>query len=160
MQRGKSVRIKILERIGPAVQFFRMVYLKIRGYNNISRRAVIERNVVLDRVFPEAINIDEYSLVAGNAILLCHEHVYRDPIDSKLPLRKPIFIGKRCFIGFSAMILPGVTVGDDCIIGAGAVVTRDVPPGSVAVGNPARIIKSGLQMSNRAVVLSVAGFNV
>lgn len=49
-------------------------------------------------------------------------------------------IGDRVFIGFSATILPGVTIGDDCIVAACSVVTRDVPPGSVVSGNPARVI--------------------
>ncbi len=151
MHRHKSFRIRLLEVLGPIVQFFRMLCLKIRGYRNISKRAIIERNVVLDRVFPESINIDDYTLVAGNVVLLSHEHVYRDINNSELPLRKPIFIGKRCFIGVAAIILPGVTIGDDCIIGAGAVVSKDVPTGSVVVGNPARVVRSGVRLSERAV---------
>jgi acetyltransferase-like isoleucine patch superfamily enzyme len=50
----------------------------------------------------------------------------------------PVRIGRGVFIGARAIILKGVTIGDRAIIGAGAVVTRDVPPGQVAVGNPAR----------------------
>jgi acetyltransferase-like isoleucine patch superfamily enzyme len=53
---------------------------------------------------------------------------------------RPIRIGRNCWIGASAIILPGVELGDRVVIGAGAVVTRDVPAGSVAVGNPARVI--------------------
>lgn len=52
---------------------------------------------------------------------------------------RPIVIGINVWIGGGALILPGVTIGDDAIIGAGAVVTRDVPAGATAVGNPARI---------------------
>ena len=51
---------------------------------------------------------------------------------------KPVIIGRNVWIGGGALILPGVTVGDDAIIGAGAVVTRDVAPGTTVVGNPAR----------------------
>ncbi len=47
-------------------------------------------------------------------------------------------IGRNVWIGAGALILPGVTVGDDAIIGAGSVVTRDVPAGATFVGNPAR----------------------
>lgn len=53
----------------------------------------------------------------------------------------PITIGKNCWIGGSAVILPGVTIGDNCVIGAGSVVTKNIPANSVAVGNPARVIK-------------------
>jgi maltose O-acetyltransferase len=52
---------------------------------------------------------------------------------------RPIRVGRNVWIGGGAVILPGVTIGDDAIIGAGSVVTRDVPPGVTVVGNPARI---------------------
>jgi maltose O-acetyltransferase len=53
-----------------------------------------------------------------------------------------VTIGNDCWIGGGAIILPGVTIGDKAVIGAGAVVTSDIPTGAVAVGNPARVIKS------------------
>jgi nucleoside-diphosphate-sugar epimerase len=59
---------------------------------------------------------------------------------------RPIRIGGRCFIGGGSMILPGVTVGDEVIVAAGAVVTRDVPPRSIVAGNPARIIRSDIEV--------------
>jgi maltose O-acetyltransferase len=55
-----------------------------------------------------------------------------------LEFGRPIRIGRNVWIGAAALILPGVTIGDDAVIGAGAVVTRDVPAGATAVGNPAR----------------------
>jgi acetyltransferase-like isoleucine patch superfamily enzyme len=79
-----------------------------------------------------------------HAVFLCHD-------GGVLPLRKkhptldhtaPITVGANCFIGYHAVILPGVTIGDDCIVAACAVVTKDVPPGSVVAGNPARVVKS------------------
>jgi maltose O-acetyltransferase len=51
-------------------------------------------------------------------------------------------IGNNVFIGADAVIMPGVSIGDNCVIGGGAVVTHNIPAGSVAVGNPARIIKT------------------
>lgn len=59
----------------------------------------------------------------------------------KRMLGKEITIGNDCWIGGGAIICPGVNIGDGCIIGAGAVVTRDVPAFSLAVGNPAKVIK-------------------
>ena len=53
----------------------------------------------------------------------------------------PITIGNNVFVGMNALILPGVTIGDDCVIGAGSVVNRDIPSGSVAAGVPARVIR-------------------
>jgi maltose O-acetyltransferase len=64
----------------------------------------------------------------------------RDPAlrAQMLEFGRPIRIGNNVWIGGGALILPGVTIGDDAIIGAGSVVTRDVPAGSTAMGNPAR----------------------
>ena len=59
-----------------------------------------------------------------------------------LELAKPITIGNDCWFGGGTIICPGVTIGDGCVIGAGSVVTKDVPAYSLAVGNPARVIKS------------------
>lgn len=54
---------------------------------------------------------------------------------------EPVLLKKRCWVGFNATILKGVTVGEGAIVGACAVVTRDVPPNTVVVGNPARVVK-------------------
>lgn len=56
-------------------------------------------------------------------------------------IKKPISIGKNCWIGGKVSVLPGVEIGDDCVIGAGSVVVRSIPANSVAVGNPCRVIK-------------------
>ena len=56
--------------------------------------------------------------------------------------RKPIKIGGRSWIGFNVIILKGVTVGDGSVVGAGSVVTGEIPPGVIAIGNPCRVIRS------------------
>ncbi len=58
-----------------------------------------------------------------------------------LELGRPIRIGDDCWLGGGAIICPGVSIGPGCVIGAGAVVTKDIPAYSLAVGNPARVIK-------------------
>lgn len=65
----------------------------------------------------------------------------RDPRTGE---HRPVRIGSHCFIGGGATILPGVTVGDGTVVAAGAVVFDDVPPDSIAAGNPARIIRRGI----------------
>lgn len=59
-----------------------------------------------------------------------------------LEVTKPIVIGDNVYIGNNVLILPGVTIGSNCVIGAGAIVSRSIPDGSVAVGVPAKVIKS------------------
>jgi maltose O-acetyltransferase len=69
------------------------------------------------------------------------------PIDAKdrrsgLEFAKPVKIGSDVWVGGGAIICPGVSIGDRCVIGAGSVVTKDIPPDTVAVGNPCRVIRS------------------
>ena len=67
--------------------------------------------------------------------------MFRDQIPD-LEITKPIVIGNDVYIGNNVLILPGVSVGNKVIIGAGAVVTHDIPDNSVVVGVPARVIKT------------------
>ena len=62
---------------------------------------------------------------------------------------KPVIVGKNCWIGEKVVILPGVNIGDWSVIGAGAVVTKDIPPYSIVVGNPARVIRRYSFETNR-----------
>ncbi len=61
---------------------------------------------------------------------------------SGLEYARPIRIGSNVWIGGGAIVLSGVTIGDDCVVGAGSVVRHDLPAGSIAVGNPARVIRN------------------
>ena len=52
-----------------------------------------------------------------------------------------VHIGKNCWLGSGVLVMPGVTIGDNTVIGAGSVVTRDIPANVVAVGNPCRVLR-------------------
>ena len=71
----------------------------------------------------------------------CHS---TDPVErnTRQEWAKPVTIGNNVWIGGSVTILPGVIIGDNVTIGAGSVVTRDIPPNTVAVGNPCKVVKS------------------
>lgn len=107
----------------------------------IGRRGFINYNCVFLDCAPIEIGDD---LQMGPAVQL---YTATHPLDRStraagLEYARPIRIGSRVWIGGGAIVLPGVTLGDGCVVGAGAVVTRDLPAGSLAVGNPARIIRS------------------
>ncbi len=53
----------------------------------------------------------------------------------------PVHIGKNCWLGGGVIVLPGVTIGDNTVVGAGSIVTKDLPSGVVAVGNPCRVLR-------------------
>lgn len=87
------------------------------------------------------VQIGEYTIVGPDCIIDdCKHHSYSKEIGwiSNGELKgAPIIIGKRCYIGMRCIILKGVTIGDDCVISAGTVITKDVPAGHLAQGNPA-----------------------
>ncbi|WP_421740084.1 acyltransferase [Caulobacter sp.] len=64
------------------------------------------------------------------------------PVNAQPMKERDIVIGRDVWIGCRAIVLAGVTIGDGCVIGAGSIVTKDLPPGSVAVGAPARVVHS------------------
>jgi maltose O-acetyltransferase len=108
------------------------------GYNiSLGKGAFLNFNcVILDVV---KVTIGDGTQIGPGTQILTADHP-RDPVQRRagLELGRPVTIGANVWIGATALILPGVTVGDDAIVGAGAVVTRDVRPGATVVGNPAR----------------------
>lgn len=87
--------------------------------------------------------VGDYTLIGPNVMLITASHpMDRDARRKGLQMNKPVRIGKNCWIGAGAIILPGVTIGDDTVIGAGSVVTKDIPDRVVAVGNPCRVLRT------------------
>lgn len=85
------------------------------------------------------VEIGDLTQIGPGVQILAADHP-RDPADRRalLEFSRPVKIGRNVWIGAGALILPGVTIGDDAIVGAGSVVTRDVEAGATVVGNPAR----------------------
>lgn len=110
--------------------------LKARGLT-IGEGVSFEDGCFLDPSHCFLISIGDRVVFAPNVRLIAHDASTRYAIGHTRLGR--ISIGSRCFIGDSVIVLPGVTIGDDCVIGAGSVVTRDIPANSVAAGNPARV---------------------
>jgi maltose O-acetyltransferase len=95
--------------------------------------------VILDVV---EVSIGEGTQIGPAVQIYTADHP-RDPVQRRegLEFGQPIRIGRHVWIGGGAIILPGITIGDESIIGAGSVVTRDVAPDTTVVGNPARIVR-------------------
>jgi acetyltransferase-like isoleucine patch superfamily enzyme len=70
-------------------------------------------------------------------------------------MSKPIKIGSNCWLGEYSRICKGVTIGDNSIVAASAVVTKDVPPNSIAAGNPAQIVKRDIDIAPRIIEDSI-----
>ena len=108
------------------------------GYNiSVGRNVFINFGcIVLDVV---AVEIGDFTQIGPGVQILTADHP-RDPALRRQGLEsgRPVRIGRNVWIGGGAIIVPGVTIGDDAIVGAGAVVTRDVRAGGTVTGNPAR----------------------
>lgn len=84
------------------------------------------------------ITIEDGAMIAANVQLISNNHdLYERQVITCCPVR----IGKNAWIGAGATILPGVTIGDNAVVGVASVVTRDVAPDTIVAGNPARVIK-------------------
>lgn len=99
-------------------------------------------NFNLTMVDDTHIYVGDYTMFGPNVTVATAGH----PILPKLrrqgyQYNAPVHIGKNCWIGAGVLIMPGINIGDNSVIGAGSVVTRDIPPNVVAVGNPCRVLR-------------------
>jgi acetyltransferase-like isoleucine patch superfamily enzyme len=126
--------------IGSACFVQEYVYMRAgrQGYIQIGNECAINS---FAKLFGHGgIEIGDKTQLGPACLITTTEHDYQRK-DLRAEFRK-VTIGKGVWVGANSVILPGVTIGDDCVIGAGSVVTRDIPSGSIAVGSPARVIKS------------------
>lgn len=107
----------------------------------IGPRTFVNMGLTALDVAPISIGAD--CQIGPHVQLLTPTHpVEPQPRRDKLEAAKPIVIEDNVWLGGGVIVCPGVTIGENSVVGAGAVVTRDVPPNSVAVGNPARVVRS------------------
>ena len=113
-------------------------------YSNlhIGSDCYVGREVFFD--LAERIVVEDQVTISMRVTLLTHTHAGNSPLSGKAlhPLYAPIFLRQGCYVGAGAIILPGRTVGEQAIVGAGAVVTHDVPAHAIVAGVPAMIINS------------------
>lgn len=109
---------------------------------DIGPAVYLNRGVYIDA--SHSIVIEDDTMIGPNTYITDHDHAYA-PGEAPGPgslQSQPTRIGKRVWIGANVIVLKGVIIGDDVIVGAGSVVTRDVPARSIAVGTPARVIRT------------------
>lgn len=111
-----------------------LYHMDIGEGTRISRKAKLDTGVN-----PKGIHIGKYVRITGGVVLLAHDACRRKKAD--------VYIGDNCFIGNYAVIMPGVKIGNEVIIGAGSIVTKDIPSNCIAAGNPARVIRQGVSLN-------------
>lgn len=117
---------------------------------NIGRDCVVEMYAWLDDQFPELIFFEDHSGPSRHVIIVCHDDVaaktgldggLEQGFETRHGFVAPVRLERHSGIGTGSILLPGVTVHEGAMVGAGAVVTKDVPPYTLVGGVPARVIK-------------------
>lgn len=133
----KSILTRLALSMRSAVVALRTTYLRQVLGMSIHPDTQISLKAHLDRTNPRGIHIGEGTLVAFGAVILSH--------DMSRALSTDTYIGRNCFIGAHSIILPGIRIGNGCIVATGSVVTKDVEPNCIVAGNPARVIKTDVR---------------
>lgn len=88
------------------------------------------------------IYIGDHTMIGPNVVIATGGHPLLPELRQKgYQYNVPVYIGKNCWIGAGAIIVPGITIGDHSVIGAGSVVTKDIPSNVLAVGNPCKVLR-------------------
>ena len=134
--------------IGKNVMIMNNCLMMARGGITIDDNAMIAANAQLisnnhDLYDRQILLCKPVHMIAANAQLISNKH---DLYDRQILLCKPVHICENVWIGAGATILPGVTVGKNAVVAAGAVVTKDVEPNTIVGGNPAKFIKNIIEL--------------
>ncbi len=115
----------------------RLYYTRVWGMD-LHPTVQFSLSTKFDKTWPKGIHVGAHSYVAFDVRMLSHDRTRGLFLDTR--------IGQNCFIGGASIILPGVEIGDNCVIGAGSVVTKSVPAFSIAAGNPAQVVRTGIEV--------------
>jgi acetyltransferase-like isoleucine patch superfamily enzyme len=120
----------------------------------VGKNCFIGYEVWIDMTNTHLVELEDHVHIANRCLLLCHQrdlsnyHVGDDY--AKLGyIRRKIHLKKGCLIGMDTIIMPGVTVGEGAIIGAGSLVSKDIPAWTIAAGRPAKVIKQVPERKNK-----------
>jgi len=130
-----KLRTFIKDNVIEKLQYF--IYNKMYGMD-VHKSVRLSSKVMFDKTNPKGVHIGSHTMITANVCVLTHDFVHK--------VHKDTYIGKNCFIGMNSIIMPGVKISDNVIIGAGSVVTKNVPSYVICAGNPARIIKSNVSI--------------
>lgn len=112
----------------------------------VGKECFIGDYVRLDLGHADMITLEDHVSIAAGVRLLCHQRDFSNYKvgDDYMDLGyivKPIVLKKGCLVGMESFVMPGVTIGEGAVVGAGSLVTKDVPAWSVATGRPAKVVK-------------------
>lgn len=132
-------------------KLYPLMLTKIYGMNlgvdvRVSYKARLDKSIN-----PKGIYIGDNTWVLADACILAHDYCRGTGRRGKL---FDTHIGCNCVLGVSCIVLPGVRIGNHVIIGSGAVVSKDIPDNCIVVGNPARVVKTGIYVSDYGQIIN------
>lgn len=140
-QERRAILSDLLGAVGDGAEIRPPFYCDYGSQIRIGARTFVNFNLVALDVAD--ITIGDDVQIGPSVQLLTPTHpIEPEPRRAKVEAAKPITIGNNVWLGGGVIVCPGVRIGENTVVGAGAVVTRDLPAGVVAVGNPARVIRS------------------
>lgn len=113
---------------------------------HVGQNVYVGDHVAIDFNHADLIYVDDYAHITDGCRLLCHQrnlrHYYKGDNAADLDYRLgEIHIGKGVMLGMETMVMPGVTIGEGAIVGAYSLVTKNIPPYTIATGRPAKVVK-------------------
>ena len=138
MRKAKRRGLNRLSALRNVLVDLKRAYLTRLWGMDLHPTAQFSLSAKFDRTFPVGVHVGARSYVAFESRILTHDRTRGLYLHTR--------IGENCFIGGRSLILPGGEIGDNCVVGAGSVVTKSVPPRSIVAGNPAKVIRSGIEV--------------
>ena len=139
-QKREQILKNLLAEIGENCYIEPPLHANWGKYTHFGNNVYANFNLTL--VDDTDIFVGDNVMFGPNVIIATAGHPVDPPLREKVAqFNIPVRIGKNVWIGAGALVLPGVTIGDHSVIGAGSVVTKDIPPNVVAVGNPCRVLR-------------------
>jgi hypothetical protein len=144
-----ATKLSFRQKISRVINRSYGVYLrKIRGVD-VGKNCQISWRALIDRAHPKGVHIGDGIRVVLEAMVIAHAYSRGGE-----KMWCNTYIGKHCVIGGRVIILPGVSLGDHVFVGAGSVVTKSFPSHCLIVGNPPRMIRSGIEISDRTQIVN------
>ena len=139
-------RLTLRQRISKIVRGVHTQWLRMKGMD-IGKHSYVAKNARMDHANPKGIHIGEYSQIFVYAAVDAHEYFSgKGNVDT--------YIGHHTIVGGYSVVLPGRKIGNHCVIAAGSVVTKDVPDHCLVGGNPAKIIREGIEIDNYSRIIN------